>query len=267
MYIKKEWVVPIGIGVASFTVGVVTGYFFRKIHKEFKYAQSVRDDLDEVMSDQIKLQVDGNELKRETNKYLQETKRTLIRMQEVNNHILSEEYKATPLFEPEEEIIPSKERHPSSKRSEWEQIAQVVEEPMVTVALNEHGREIDPNWNYDDELERRRPDKPYIIHRDEFFSQEMDFEQTTLMYYRRDDTLCDEADVPVPNYERLVGKLKFGHGSLDPSICYVRNENISHEWEIILDEGSFAVEVLGADMEKSIRAGDLKHSVPKFRQE
>jgi hypothetical protein len=137
----------------------------------------------------------------------------------------------------------------------------------MIIAVNEHGREIDPNWSYEEELKHRSPDRPYIIHRDEFFSNEMDFEQTSIMYYQKDNVLCDEADMPIPKYEKVVGEIRFGHGSLDPSICYIRSEVISHEWEVLLDEGSFAVEVLGADMENDMKASDLKHSVPKFRRE
>jgi hypothetical protein len=261
MYFKRDWVVPVGIGIVSFGAGAITGYFFRKFRKEVEVVYSVLDDLEEVKSDQLRLQFDGNLVKRDVNKNLQELNKVLTRMRETTG-----DNSPSPLFVQEsEEFKQTKQAHPASRKSEWEQIAQVVEDPMI--AVNEYGIEVDPNWNYEEELKHRSPDAPYIIHRDEFFSNEMDFEQTTIMYYQKDDVLCDEADMPIPRYDKFVGELKFGHGSLDRSICYVRNEHISHEWEVILDEGSFAVEVLGAEMENEIKASDLKHSVPKFRQE
>lgn len=124
----------------------------------------------------------------------------------------------------------------------------------------------DSDWNYEEEMKERSPDAPYIIHHDEFHAREYEYPQTTLTYYAGDDVLVDEKDVPIYNYARIVGELKFGHGSQDESIVYVRNEKLEGEYEIILENGHYAIEVLGQEMEEST-SKDLKHSVPKFRQD
>ena len=123
-------------------------------------------------------------------------------------------------------------------------------------------------WDYDVELPLRTPNAPYIIHRDEFYSQEIETNsQSTLTYYAGDDVLCDEQDSPVYDYKRIVGTLEFGKGSEDISIVYVRNEKLEAEWEIILDHGYFQTEVLGEEIEHSYERRDLKHSLHKFRED
>ena len=120
----------------------------------------------------------------------------------------------------------------------------------------------DDDWDYEEEEQTRNPDHPYVIHRDEYDQNEDDYGQSTLTYYAGDNILCDEHDVPVYDPERVVGALQFGHGSKDPSICFIRNDRLLAEYEVLFDPGSFQEEVLGQDPR------DLKHHrVPKFRPE
>lgn len=259
MYLRKEVVIPVGVGVASFAVGFVSGYIFKRLREQ----KNIEEQFEEVRHDQLRLEFDGNEIKKEVNKNLQQTNMVLNKFRE---HIGEPPQPVpTPMFINEINIEESQSHHPSG-RANWEQIAQVVEEP-ITMTMSE--REVDPNWDYDEELRQRGPDRPYVIHRDEFFSNEMDYDQTTISYYLKDNVLCDEQDKPIPNYERVVGVLKFGHGSLDPHICYMRSEKLMHEWEVLLDEGSFAAEVLGISAQEQWGpTGEMKHSNPrKFRLE
>lgn len=124
----------------------------------------------------------------------------------------------------------------------------------------------DDDWDYETELSTRTREEPYVIHRDEFFGNEMDFQQETLTYYAGDDIMSDTDDSPIYNYQGLMGVLQFGHGSGDPNVCYIRNEVIHMEWELLLNHGTFAEEVLGLEMEKDAEE-DLKHSILKFRRD
>jgi len=126
----------------------------------------------------------------------------------------------------------------------------------------------DGDWDYELEQRQRSDTEPYILHKDEFFADEKDYTQMTLTYYAGDDILVDEDDKPVYNHKNIVGKLNFGHGSGDPSVCYVRNDKNKAEYEILRHEGLYSVEVLGLEIENKRRARDNRHSEhTKFKME
>lgn len=138
------------------------------------------------------------------------------------------------------------------------------ESPPVQVFVSPDG-----DWDYEAELANRTdPKEPYIIHQDEFIADEMDFHQDTLTYYAGDDIMADSDDTPIYNYAGLMGELRFGHGSKDPNVVYIRNEGIHMEWEILRDEGLYSEEVLGLEMENDAES-EIQHerSVLKFRPE
>jgi hypothetical protein len=126
----------------------------------------------------------------------------------------------------------------------------------------------DSDWDYKEEQRRRSELAPYVLHKDEFFADEKDYTQITLTYYAGDDILTDEDDKPIYNHRSIVGDMKFGHGSGDPNVFYVRNDKNRAEYEILLHEGLYSVEVLGLEIENNQRARDIKHSEhTKFRME
>jgi len=136
------------------------------------------------------------------------------------------------------------------------------EDPLKDVVMNNVFAGSSDNWDYDVEVSNRTDKSPYVIHKDEFWSNEFDFAQTTLTYFQGDDILVDQSDTPIYNYETVVGELKFGHGSNDPNVFYVRNPKNRAEYEILLDRGSYSVEILGLDSEDD---ADIWHSVEKFK--
>jgi ElaB/YqjD/DUF883 family membrane-anchored ribosome-binding protein len=87
---------------------------------------------------------------------------------------------------------------------------------------------------------------PYVIHFDE--RGEADFDTVTYNYYAGDDVLCDEAENPLQGRDTIVGDHnldKFGYGSGDPNVVYIRNDNLALEMEIVRDPGTFEEEVHG----------------------
>lgn len=135
------------------------------------------------------------------------------------------------------------------------------EEPVKNIFTRED------NWNYDEEISQRSSDKPYVIHRDEFFADEMGLNQLTFTYYAGDDILTDEQDKPVHNYETVVGDIRFGHGSLDQNVFYVRNEELGAEYEILHTDGFYSIEVLGYGLESEYEEQDEKEILLKFKDE
>ncbi len=120
-------------------------------------------------------------------------------------------------------------------------------------------------WNEEHELAHRTSENPYVITVDEYVNNDFDYKQSTVTYYEEDDILSDINDVPVYNWPSLLGDLKWGHGSNNKDVVYIRNEKHKEEWEVLLHHGSYEVEVQGLHEED----GELKHAqnrVLKFRE-
>ena len=123
---------------------------------------------------------------------------------------------------------------------------------------------VDSDWDYEAERSSRSPLAPYVIHADEFFAEEMGFKQEQVTFYEGDQVMASTpGDIPIYGWNNLMGDLRWGHGSKDQNVVYVRNEKERKEWEILLHRGSFAIEILGLDDE----GGELKHSLRKFRDD
>jgi len=256
MQIKKEWVIPAAVGVTSFASGVSVGYFLilRKFRKE---TEQVNREIEELESETVKLDFERTEITREFNFMVQQCARVLRDLKEqmavLDSHDDQDDYS----------ILLAKSNHPSFV--EPDTTGEIdVEDNVVNIFSEE-----DSDWDYEVELAQRDPDTPYIIHRDEYFGDEMDCTQTTITYYAGDNILCDERDTPIYNPEKIVGHLIFGHGSNDPNVVYVRNEKLQAEYEVLLDHGHYQVEILGQQIDEELAAQDLKHShsVLKFRKE
>ena len=139
------------------------------------------------------------------------------------------------------------------------------EESMINVFT-----EADEDWDYELEVSYRDEETPYIIHRDEFFADELGWDsQSTLTYYAVDGVLVDGMDEPLMNHRFIVGDLKFGHGSGDPNVCYVRNHKLHAEYEVLQDPGSYEIDVLGYHVENEMERDDIRHarSPGKFPRE
>lgn len=136
-----------------------------------------------------------------------------------------------------------------------------VEVKETTIKANVFAdRAPDPrDWDYDREIALRaeKPDEPYVISFEEFNENEPQHEQVTITYFALDDTLADERQQPIDNTDYTVGDdnlTRFGHGSADKNVVYVRNEKIDMDFEIIRSEGSYKKDVLGFDEdEKTLR--------------
>lgn len=103
-------------------------------------------------------------------------------------------------------------------------------------------------WDYDEEIAKRTPHRPYVIHQDEFKENEKDYTQVTWTFYARDRVLVDEHDAVVSSADETVGResLKmFGHGADDVNVVFVRNDRIEMEWEICRVPYSYEESVLG----------------------
>jgi len=251
----RKWVIPTGVGITSFGAGVGVGYFL--LHRKFNKKINLADvEIEELKSEQLELDFKRAELDREFNQQIQQSVRVIREFKERGQEFLK--LMANTVDEARMKVVTS--NHPSNGI-----LKQVVDDfTKDDVMVNVFTNDDEDDWDYEEELKNRTPDHPYIIHRDEYFSNEMDCSQSTLTYYAGDNIFTDEQDVPIYNPDKIVGDVEFGKGSRDPSICYVRNEDLMAEYEILLDHGYYQQEVLGESVE-----GGLKHSRPllKFRKE
>lgn len=110
-------------------------------------------------------------------------------------------------------------------------------------------------WDYDKELRGRTPDKPYVIHVDEFNENETNYEQVTYTYWESNDILSiASTDEIIEEVDRIVGldNLKlFGHGSTQTHAVYVRNDKLNMDIEILRSESDYAEVVHGVDLTHS----------------
>lgn len=257
----KGWVTPVIVGVTSFAAGSVTGYFVRRyqVNHDLKnrvenYRAEVIDQdirLEEVESSKDQMQFQFSENLERMNSVVQQANKVMINFVEAGKAMKTQTLEVVDM-DPhanmtEEEVMDDARRnHPS---------------------LNNNFDGFEDDWDYAIEVPNRSETRPYIITRDEWDANELDFGRDTLTYYAGDNILCDDHDVPVYNYEKIVGNLLFGHGSEDPSIVYCRNHVMEQEWEILLEEGFYQTEVLGAEVEGKITQKSLRHSIHKFREE
>lgn len=138
--------------------------------------------------------------------------------------------------------------------------------PVVNVTnVFVEGKPMEPDdFDYEAEVANRTEDNPYVITYDEFTQNEPEYDQNTVTWYEGDDTLADDKDVPIPDAEKIIGdetNIRFGHGSRDPRIVYIRNEAMQTDFEVVQHTGSFAQAVLG--FRHSDRPGSRK--TPRYR--
>lgn len=110
----------------------------------------------------------------------------------------------------------------------------------------------DADWDWNSELALREKLKdlgePYVVHVDEFVDEALeDYDVFCWTYFAGDHQMVDETDNLVMAFEDHVGegKLRFGHGSGDPNVVYIRNDELKCEYEILRDRGFYEIEVLG----------------------
>jgi hypothetical protein len=152
--------------------------------------------------------------------------------------------------EPVEEII--KEKGYSLEDLRTDTVRPAVEArlpkppvPILTTPTNSH------IWDYTKENANRNPRLPYVIHKDEFDQFDM-YENVSYAWYPIDEVLMDTQDNSViTNVAGLVGAEnleRFGHGSGDPNVVFVRNNELRLQIEIVREpDKSYEEEVFGLD--------------------
>lgn len=91
---------------------------------------------------------------------------------------------------------------------------------------------------------------PYVISSEQFYQEHPEYEKNTISYFVEDDTLLDDQEVIIPDPEFVVGSRAFeyfGHRSGDKNIVYIRNPEISSDFEVLRDLRSVASAIYGLE--------------------
>lgn len=123
--------------------------------------------------------------------------------------------------------------------------------------------EVEPSWDYAEEIKGRTDDVPFIIHKDEFSAGEMEYDTATLTYFEGDDVLINEQERVIEDQDEVLGLgnlTRWGHGSGDPNVLYIRNPVLGMDIEVVRSMGEFAKEVHGVPGDD-----ELRHSHHRIR--
>lgn len=259
--VQNPLTIPIAVGVVSFGAGVGAGYILaRRTGKEAELYEIPQINVELTEEDLEKLQELEDDLDE-----LEEDLEEILDLPSVKPEDV-DEFVKTAL-----ETFPKTVEVDGEKfEAEDEEHLKVVGSPAEVTPIRRNAfAGNDDDWNYPEEARNRTTEAPYILHKDEFYADEKDYSQLTLTYYAGDNIMVDDDESPIYNHERIVGPLRFGHGSGDPKVFYVRNDRMKAEYEILEDQGLYSVEVLGLEIENNQRAKDLKHmhEPAKFRRE
>lgn len=252
--LKHPWSVPAAIGVIGFGSGLGLGYIFGKRKGEgVTIVHSVPSQLSLNFNAS-----DEEETAEEIAESVRPAKVVITPEEAVKRNIL----KIHDLSELRPEMLSDDE-----PVQETETEISKEDNPDVVVTVSSEITE-DEDWDWEEELSKRTETEPYILQMEEFYNDEKSYHQVSLTYYAIDDIMVDEDDAPVYNYLTVTGELKFGHGSGDPNVVYVRNDKNRAEYEITRLDALYSREVLGLEIEDNQRVKDLKHSrYTKFRME
>jgi hypothetical protein len=169
---------------------------------------------------------------------------------------------------PVDQIIVEERDETRFTKAEWQAIDEVnaqypAEEEEESTVVQETTQvnvfKADEEWNYPYEIAHRTKHVPYIIHIDEFRENAPEHDQTTYTYYEEDDVMADTRDTTVDDMDAVIGLGnlgRWGHGSQDPNVVYVRNEELGLDVEIVRDPGSHSDTVHGT----------IKHSADRRRR-
>lgn len=249
-----------GLGV-GIVVGAVGGYFFFNKRLNTKYSQMADEEIAgmrEHFNQKLLAQTE------------REDKSALV--SELEQKAEDLKYKKTQ--DPREDGTPVPYHRVGDESEVEAPEVPEPEEPETRNVFEQGGPEgdgilvADSNWNYEEELKNRDPTVPFVIHQDEHREgpgEDEDYDKVHLTYFEGDDILSDERDQVIDERDKIVGIAnlsKFGHGSGDPNIVYIRNVPLACDIEVVRSTGKYAQEVHGFS-DDEIRHSSMRRRSPR----
>lgn len=140
-------------------------------------------------------------------------------------------------------------------------------EVNVNLNVNVFGGASDWDQQQEESKRNAHPLDPYVVSKDEFNANDPGYNQISVTYFAEDDTLIDDKNEVIPDVENTVGAdnlNRFGHGSGDNRVVYIRNDTLEVDFEVVKSEGSYTKEVLGFD-DRTLEHADRRARRPSRR--
>lgn len=234
----------LGLILGGFVVGAglggALGFYLTRLKLETKYIQIAEDEIDEMRKHY-----------RDKTTALENT----VAKPKLAEIVREQGYSEEPpmAVTPPTAVVNAAKDSPEDPRPEPKD-KNVFDRPPLTA--EEVGEPlVDNHWDYEKERARRSKNRPYPIHRDEMDENE-EYDAVTYTYYEEDDVLCNERDEVIgkEDRDRLIGEAnlnRFGHGSGDPAIVFIRNDALEMQMEVVRSSKSYAEEVHGLQHSES----------------
>lgn len=256
----------VGLAVGAFLIGAGVGggvvYILAKRALETKYQNIADEQIEEarVHYAQKVVALESEAAKRPVSEIVKE-----------RGYVSSDDSKPPMAVSPPDKVVEDAKETMKDARPEG---AKVVKEPQehaeVKNVFEQHGDPPGDVWVQAEELKKRSPSHPYVIHldeRDEFD----DYQPVSLTYFEGDDVVSNDRDeiIGPEDRERLLGEKnleKFGHGSQDPNVVYIRNDVLELVYEVVKSPRTYAEEVAGFSHE-SFSRGNLERMRSREREQ
>lgn len=261
--LKQKWVIPVAAGAASAVVGFGTGFLIGRRTGRNEVFDVIRESTDDLTEDagppvtaseiqeylKAKMAADFEKATDGSDVELIGGLSTTL------EHLVDEE-----LFE----IAADDDVAEEKLTQQSDDLSDIVYERVNVFTDPESGAE----WDEEAEAATRIDGEPYVICVEEFIENDNEWAQETVTWYEGDDILADSLEVPMYNPAELLGELKFGHGSGDKNVVYIRSVKQHKEYEVLRHAGRYELEVAGHTIEQEFEDRDLKHSNDrKFRSD
>lgn len=172
----------------------------------------------------------------------------------------------------EEELVSHTERVISAEELNGHENTFDIEEARKTLARYPYGSHKLPEQDAAERIQvfmanRDEPDEdappqvevrygnPYVISDGDFLEGMPGYDKITITYYEQDDVLADDHEDVIHDVGRFIGNDALTAFSRKPGaegVVYVRNTQLSTDFEVVLDRGSYSETVLGFQTEKPL---------------
>lgn len=232
----NKTMVAVTTGVVSLGIGGVLGYILAEKRVSEKYAKQADEEVAKIRDRYRENYRDLKDKVSDTRREMQETKDYLADTAEK----VREKYDVENVYE-EEDI-------PTHAKVRYDKI--VVDEKYFEVEGEEEEEE-DEEFTMNDEnpsLEIPKVDpnrsEPFLISDEDFWVNERDHSQSTLVYHINDDVLVDETAQVIHDEGDIVGDtLSVFDANRTLTAVYVRNNRLRADIEVVIDhdpyEGEF----------------------------
>ena len=250
---RNSKIVGLSAGLVGIALGISVGVYLTNRRLREKYQAIANEQIEDVRrhyaSVHKKPGVEELHRRAEEIREREQQVKTTREISEVNGYVAYD--KVTPSKEAEAEHAPQEPTAEDLSENVFgEDLADAFDPEIEAVRREEH------------------PDKPYVLTREEFDDGDLEYEQLTLTYFDGDNVLVDSEQRQIREFDEVVGvenMVRFGHGSEDPNVVYIRNNRLAADYEVLFDPGFYSVKVLGYSNEE-VEQAHLRHSeIRRFR--